>query len=122
MKLKAITFRRVPEGGEENYSFLNFFLPSAELAKKVQLALTEAGIDGCFYWFDNNWHYYKKWQHLIEKKSLGKLPNEVIQQLPDYTKSDFSASDHWMSRNLSCLIKLSWSTQEVEERAKKCMT
>lgn len=116
-EVSAVSFRRVPVGGEENYSFLNFFLPSEEVARKAHKSLGKAGVDACFYWYDNNWHYYKKWEHLIEKKSLGKLSNEVLEQLPDYTKSDFSASDHWMGRTISCLIKLGWSTEEVEQRA-----
>ncbi|MCL6265748.1 DegT/DnrJ/EryC1/StrS family aminotransferase [Flagellimonas myxillae] len=116
--IEGVQFRSVPDGGEENYSFLSFFLPSEELAKKAQNALGEARVDGCFYWFDNNWHYYRKWEHLTHKKSLGKLPQEVLEALPDYEKADFSASDHWVGRNLSCLIKLGWTEQEVHQRAK----
>lgn len=117
--LSNVSFRRVPAGGVENYSFLSFFLPSIELAKEAHTALGEAGIDACFYWFDNNWHYYKKWEHLTHKKSLGKLPQEVIDQLPDYSKSDFSKSDAWIGRTISCLIKLSWTEEEVANRAAK---
>ncbi len=117
--IDGINFRKVPEGGIENYSFLSFFLPNEEKAKASQEALLEAGIDGCFYWFDNNWHYYRKWEHLTKMKSLGNLPQEVKDKLPDYSKADFSKSDHWVSRNISCLIKLGWSESEVQERAKK---
>ncbi|MGC1514324.1 MAG: DegT/DnrJ/EryC1/StrS family aminotransferase [Maribacter sp.] len=115
--LPGISFRKVPEGGVENYSFLNFFLPTQKMAKEAHTLLVEAGIDACFYWFDNNWHYYKKWDHLIQLKSLGKLPQEVLNQLPDYSKADFSKSDAWMGRTISCLIKLSWSPEQVQERA-----
>ena len=114
-----ITFRTVPEGGVENYSFLSFFLPDCEKAKLAQNALKEAGVDGCFYWYDNNWHYYRKWEHLIYKKSLGNLPQDVKNQLSDYSQSDFSKSDYWISRNISCLIKLAWSEEEVHQRATK---
>ncbi len=117
--IDGIKFRKVPVGGIENYSFLSFFLPNEEKAKASQEALSEAGIDGCFYWFDNNWHYYRKWEHLTNMKSLGNLPQEVKDKMPDYSKADFSKSDHWVSRNISCLIKLSWSESEVRERAKK---
>ena len=117
--ISDITFRRVPEGGVENYSFLSFFLPTQELAKQAHSSLAEAGVDACFYWFDNNWHYYRKWEHLTNTKSLGKLPQEVINQLPDYSKSDFSKSDKWIGRTISCLIKLSWSDNQVNERAAK---
>jgi 8-amino-3,8-dideoxy-alpha-D-manno-octulosonate transaminase len=117
--IPEVVFRTVPEGGEENYSFLNFFMPSGELAQIAHQELIEAGVDGCFYWFDNNWHYYKKWEHLTELKSLGKLPKDVVDSLPDYSKADFSESDQWMSRNISCLIKLGWTEPEVKARAKQ---
>ncbi|WP_405397724.1 DegT/DnrJ/EryC1/StrS family aminotransferase [Maribacter sp. Asnod2-G09] len=117
--LSNITFRKVPEGGVENYSFISFFLPTIEIAKKAHTALGEAGVDACFYWFDNNWHYYKKWEHLTHKRSLGKLPQEVVNQLPDYSKSDFSKSDAWIGRTISCLVKLSWTEEQVAERATK---
>ena len=117
--LSNVTFRRVPTGGVENYSFISYFLPTEELAKKAHTALGDAGIDACFYWYDNNWHYYKKWEHLTHKKSLGKLPQEVINQLPDYSKSDYSKSDSWVGRTISCLIKLSWTDEQVANRAIK---
>ena len=79
----------------------------------------EGGVDACFYWYDNNWHYYRKWEHLINLKSLGKLPQEIHKQLPDYTKSDFSKSDYWVGRTISCLIKLGWNEDEVHQRAQK---
>ena len=117
--INELTFRRVPAGGEENYSFLNFFLPSEEIARNTHKALVNGGVDACFYWFDNNWHYYKKWEHLTNLKSLGKLPNEISQLLPDYSKVDFSKSDQWMGRTISVLVKLSWTEEEVVQRAKK---
>ncbi|MBD0777501.1 DegT/DnrJ/EryC1/StrS family aminotransferase [Maribacter sp. ANRC-HE7] len=117
--IEGITFRTVPEGGIENYSFLSFFLPDGEKAKAAQKGFSEAGVDGCFYWYDNNWHYYRKWEHLIHGKSLGNMTQEVKDQLPEYTQSDFSKSDQWIRRNISCLIKLSWSADEVQERATK---
>lgn len=117
--IDGIIFRKVPEGGIENYSFLSFFLPNEEKAKASQKALSEAGVDGCFYWFDNNWHYYRKWEHLTNLKSLGNLPQEVKDKMPDYSKADFSKSDHWVSRTISCLIKLGWTESEVRERANK---
>ncbi|WP_420399895.1 DegT/DnrJ/EryC1/StrS family aminotransferase [Flagellimonas sp.] len=115
--IDGVQFRTVPEGGEENYSFLSFFLPSEALAQQAQKALGEAGVDGCFYWYNNNWHYYRKWEHLTQKKSLGKLPKDVLEALPDYEKADFSVSDHWVGRNISCLIKLGWTADDVKLRA-----
>lgn len=116
--IEGVRFRRVPDGGVENYSFLNFFLPTEAIARKAHKALGESGVDVCFYWFDNNWHYYRKWQHLTNLNTLGKFPQEIIDGLPDYTISDFSNSDAWMGRTISSLVKLSWTKEEVKRRAK----
>lgn len=117
--IPEVTFRRIPEGGEASYAFLSFFLPDENTTKKVHQALGDGKVDACFYWYDNNWHYYRKWEHLMNLKSLGRLPKSIYNQLPDYSKSDFSKSDHWVGRNISCLIKLSWKEEEVRLRAKK---
>ena len=117
--IPEVSFRRVPDGGVENYSFLSFFLPDEESARNTHKALSESGVDGCFYWFDNNWHYIKQWTHLKDRKSLGKLPEEIVEQMPDYNHDDFSQSDTWVGRNISVLIKLSWSEGEVKNRASK---
>ncbi len=119
--LPSIRFRRVPESGVENYSFLSFYLPSAQLAQKAHEALIAAGVDGCFYWFNNNWHYHTRWEHLRQLKSLGPLPMEIKQGLQDFEKANFSQSDHWVGRNISCLIKLGWSELEVRQRAQKIL-
>lgn len=118
-EIEGVSFRRVPDGGEENYSFLNFFLPSEELTKKAHKALGAHGIDACFYWYTNNWHYINGWEHLRNLKSLGRLPSEIQNQIQDLNNSDFSSSDAWMSRTISCLVKIGWAESEVRDRANK---
>ncbi|PKA84473.1 8-amino-3,8-dideoxy-alpha-D-manno-octulosonate transaminase [Ulvibacter sp. MAR_2010_11] len=115
--IDGVTFRRVPEGGEENYSFLNFFLPTEALTQKAHKALKEAGVDACFYWYTNNWHYIKGWEHLRNFKSLGRLPEEIQKQMQDLNTTDFSKSDYWMGRTISSLVKICWSEAEVKQRA-----
>lgn len=116
--IPEVTYRRVPETGVESYAFLNIFLPDENLARKAHKALGEHGVDACFYWFDNNWHYYKKWEHLLEQKSLGKLSQEIQVGLQK-NKTSFDASDLWMGRTISCLIKVSWTEEQLKERAAK---
>ncbi len=116
--IPEVTFRRVPETGVESYAFLNIFLPNEDIARKAHKALGSHGVDACFYWFDNNWHYYKKWEHLLDQKSLGNLSKEIQSGLKK-SNTSFPASDAWMGRTVSCLIKLSWTEQDVKERASK---
>jgi 8-amino-3,8-dideoxy-alpha-D-manno-octulosonate transaminase len=118
-QLPEITFRSVPDGGVENYGFLNFFLPDLNNARKVSTAFKESGIDGCFHYYDNNWHYIRKWDHLKEMKSLFPISNEVKEGLTYLQFKSFPQSDQFIGRNLSCLIKLSWTEEEVKVRASK---
>ncbi|WP_335976310.1 DegT/DnrJ/EryC1/StrS family aminotransferase [Gaetbulibacter jejuensis] len=117
--IPELTFRTVPEGGEESYSFLSFFLPDLETSRKAVKALKDTGIDGCFHYYDNNWHFIRKWEHLKDLKTLYPLSKEVKDGLKYLQTKDFSKSNHFIGRNISCLIKLSWTEQEVKERASK---
>jgi len=118
-QIVGVTFRKVPEGGEESYAFLNFFLPDLDTARATSHAFKDNGIDASFHYYDNNWHYVRKWQHLIEQKSLYPLSAEVKLGLEQLQHKTFEQSDHFIGRNISCLIKLSWTQAEVEQRAKK---
>jgi 8-amino-3,8-dideoxy-alpha-D-manno-octulosonate transaminase len=117
--IPEVTFRTVPEGGEESYSFLSFFLPDLEITRKVSSALKENGVDACFHYYDNSWHYIRKWEHLKELKSLYPISSEVKEGLKYLETKTFEQSDYFIARNISCLIKLSWTEEEVKQRAKK---
>lgn len=116
--LDGVTFRSVPEGGEESCAFLNFFLEDLETAREVSKMFKANGLDVCFHYYDNNWHYIRKWDHLKMKKSLYPLSSEIQTGLDALKEQNFTKSDHYIGRNLSCLVKLSWSKAEVEQRAK----
>jgi len=115
--IDGVTFRAVPEGGEESCAFLNFFLPDLETARKVSQTFKDNGVDGCFHYYDNNWHYIRKWEHLQNLKSLYPISEDVKNGLSYLKDKKFTQSDHYIARNLSCLIKLSWAEDEVKQRA-----
>ncbi|PSG88476.1 DegT/DnrJ/EryC1/StrS family aminotransferase [Aurantibacter aestuarii] len=117
--LSNVQFRTVPEGGEESYAFLNFFLPTLDIARSVMSDFKAEGIDACFHYYDNNWHYVRKWEHLKEAKSLFPLSDAVTEGLSKISTQDFSKSDHFIGRNISCLIKIGWTEEEVKLRAQK---
>ena len=116
-QIPEITFRTIPAGGEENYGFLNFFLPNLDIARKASVALKDAGVDACFHYYDNNWHYVRKWEHFKGLKSLYPISKEVKNGISYLQTKTFPQSDHFIGRNISCLIKLSWSEKQVNERA-----
>jgi len=115
--IKGVTFRKVPQGGEENYSFLSFFLPTEALTKKAVRALSEASVEANFYWYTNNWHYINGWEHLRNLKFLNNANDDVRNELKKLNATDFSKSNAVMSRTISSLIKIGWSEAEVRERA-----
>ncbi|WP_147676753.1 DegT/DnrJ/EryC1/StrS family aminotransferase [Algibacter pacificus] len=117
--IPEVVFRTVPEGGVESCAFLNFFLPDLETSRKVIEAFKNGGVDGCWNYYDNNWHYIRKWDHLKNLKSLFPLSKEVKQGLEHLQTRTFEKSDSYIGRNISCLIKLSWTEEEVKERANK---
>ncbi|MGC6430444.1 MAG: DegT/DnrJ/EryC1/StrS family aminotransferase [Jejuia sp.] len=118
-KIPEVAFRKVPEGGEESCSFLNFSLPDLETATKVTQGFKECGVDACWNYYNNNWHYVRKWEHLKDLKSLFPISQEVREGLSYLKTTNFEVSDAIIGKNISCLIKLSWSEKEVQERADK---
>ncbi len=118
-QIPELTHRKVPEGGEESGAFFNFFLPDLETSRKVIQGFKDGGIDVCWNYYDNNWHYIRKWEHLKELKSLFPISQEVKEGLKYLETKTYDESDHYIGRNISCLIKLSWTEEEVKARANK---
>lgn len=115
-EIPGISFRDVPDEAGDSATFLSFFLPKDLTARRVTKALGEAGVDGCFYWYDNNWHYLRNWDHFKKLKAPFRLPLELVEDSPDYEKIELPRSDSIMSRLISMLIKLSWSEEDILER------
>lgn len=114
-EIKGLSFRKIPDEKGDSATFLSFFLPDEEKARRAAKKLAENGA-GCAYWYDNNWHYFKKWHHLKDMKRAGKLPFELADSLPDYKNTVLDQSDSIMKRVLSMQIMLSWSDDEIEKR------
>ena len=117
--IPEVTFRRVPEGGEESYSFLSFYLPNLEITRNVAASFKASGVDACFHYYDNGWHYIREWQHLKDLKTLYPLSKEVKEGMAYLNGKSFPKSNHFIGRNISCLIKLSWTEDEVKSRVAK---
>lgn len=74
---------------------------------------------GNFYWYDNNWHYIRKWDHLKKAKTLYHLSLDQQLSLMSLDKQDFSASDAVLSRCISTAISLLWTDEQLEAKANK---
>lgn len=120
-ELPDVTFRSIPDEKGDSATFLSFMLPTEQKAKQVAENLAQNNI-GCPYWYDNNWHYYRKWHHLKEMKRSGKLAFELSDNLPDYKNLELEKSDNIMKRTISMQIMLSWTDQNIEDRIQKIIT
>ena len=121
-QIPEITFRTVPDPAGDSYSFLTWFLPTQEKTEKAIEAFKAAGIlAGNFYWFANNWHYIRKWDHLKTARSL--YPMNDAQKIAMLKLSDtsFEASDAIMSRCISTAISLVWTEAQIHEKGAKCL-
>ncbi len=118
-QVEGVTFRRIPDPAGENASFLSFFLPTEDLTRAAHKALLANGLGGNFYWFDNNWHYIKKWDHLKKAKSLFPLNPGLVSAIERMDFDNFKQSDEIMGRTISSLINLTWTPEQANERAEK---
>ena len=120
--LKSVTglrFREIPDEQGDSATFLSFLLPDEETARRLTGKLSESGVDGCFFWYDNNWHYIRQWDHLKRWHTAAPLPITQVKPRPDFSTLDLPQSDRIMSRTVSMQIKLSWTTDDLEARLEK---
>jgi 8-amino-3,8-dideoxy-alpha-D-manno-octulosonate transaminase len=119
-QVPEISFRQIPDPEGDSCTFLSWFLPTEELTGKVVNELKAQGIlAGNFYWYDNNWHYIRKWDHLKTAASLNRLHEDQRTALQKLTTQDFSASDAVMSRCISSSISLLWTEEQIREKGEK---
>ena len=118
--LADVSFRYIPDINGDSATFLSFFLPTEDRARQIAKNLADNQV-GCPYWYDNNWHYYKKWHHLKEIKRSAKLAFELAGNLPDYKNLVLEESDNIMRRTLSMQIMLSWTKEDIENKIQAIM-
>lgn len=121
-QIPGISFRRVPDPSGDSCSFISWFLPTEELTRSVVAELKKQGIlAGNFYWFDNNWHYIRKWDHLKNGVTLNGLHPDHKSAVMHHANKDFSVSDAVMSRCISTAISLLWTEEQIKEKGEKIL-
>jgi len=114
----GISFRNVPDESGDSCTFLSWFLPSEEKTRAFVAEMKAANaLPGNFYWYDNNWHYLRGWDHLKQAASLPPLYPEQHQALAGLQHKTFAASDAVMSRCISTAISLLWTEDQVRQKA-----
>lgn len=119
-QVPEVSFRTIPDPGGDSCTFLSWFLPNEKTTRAVVNEMKAQGIlPGNFYWYDNNWHYIRKWDHLKNAVTLNALHPELKNQVVHHANKDFSASDAVMSRCISTSISLLWTEEQIKEKGEK---
>ena len=118
--IPEVTYRRIPDEAGDSCTFLSWFLPTEEITRAVVAEMKAQGIlAGNFYWFDNNWHYIRKWDHLKNSITLNGLHPDLKAAVMHHANKDFSASDVVMGRCVSTAISLLWTDEQLKEKGEK---
>jgi 8-amino-3,8-dideoxy-alpha-D-manno-octulosonate transaminase len=119
-KVPAVSFRSIPDPAGDSCTFLSWFLPTENITRAVVAEMKAQGIlAGNFYWFDNNWHYIRKWHHLKNGAALNALNTAQQAALQKIQSQNFAASDAVMSRCISTSISLLWTPEQIAEKGAK---
>jgi 8-amino-3,8-dideoxy-alpha-D-manno-octulosonate transaminase len=119
-KIPGLKFRTIPDPAGDSHTFLSWFMPTPDLTEAVVTELKAQQVfAGNFYWFEHHWHYIRKWDHLKSGKSLNRLTTAQSAALKKLNTQDFSRSDAVMSCCISTAIGLSWTEDQLREKASK---
>lgn len=119
-EVPEVSFRRIPDPEGDSCTFLSWFLPTEAITRAVVAELKEQGVlAGNFYWFDNNWHYIRKWDHLKNAVTLNRLHPDMRAAVIHHATKDFSASDAIMSRCISTAIGLLWTDEQIAAKGQQ---
>jgi len=116
-QVPEVSFRRIPDPAGDSCTFLSWFLPTEKLARAVINELkAQQALAGNFYWYDNNWHYIRKWDHLKNSITLSTLHPDLKKAVIHHANKDFSASDAIIGRCVSTAIGLKWQPEQIKEK------
>lgn len=122
-QVPEISFRRIPDPAGDSCTFLSWFLPTQAITEAVVAELKAQNIlAGNFYWFNNNWHYIRKWDHLKQSLTLNALHPDLKAAVMAQANKDFAASDAIMSRCICTSISLLWTAEQVREKGEKIVS
>jgi 8-amino-3,8-dideoxy-alpha-D-manno-octulosonate transaminase len=118
-QVPEVSFRAIPDAAGDSCTFLSWFLPTEAITVAVLQEMKDAGIaGGHFYWYDHNWHYIRKWDHLKKNITLNRLHEDQRQALEKLQRTSFAASDQLMSRCVSSSISLLWTEEQTEQKGR----
>jgi 8-amino-3,8-dideoxy-alpha-D-manno-octulosonate transaminase len=123
-QFSQISFRHFPDPNGDCATFMDFFLSDETSARAVVKALQEEGvpaITGVQYWYDNNFHYIKNWEHLRNLTTASKIYAQTIELPQDYNdyKTFLPKTENLMKRLISLVVKITWTDEQLATLTQK---
>ncbi len=116
-QISEITFRPMPDPDGDSGTFLNFFLPTTAMAKKVMKEFANHDVGGCNYWYTNMYHFINQWDHLKKLRSAAPLAIHHFGAPQDYNKLELPKSQEIIGRLISLGIRATWTEEEMDKQA-----
>ncbi len=113
-EVEGITFRHMDDPEGDSGTFLNFFLPTQELAEAASKQLAADGLGGFNYWFTNMYHFINQWDHLKELRSPAKMVIHHLGAPQDYKNLELPKSQEVIGRLISLGVKTTWTEEEMK--------
>jgi 8-amino-3,8-dideoxy-alpha-D-manno-octulosonate transaminase len=107
---EALSFRDIPDKEGDSATFFSFFTPNENTCREIHQKLGENGV-GTAYWYNNNFHYLRNWDHLKAMKTVYPL-HQFRTGVPEYSELKLPATNHIMKRMQMIEIRLSWSDEQ----------
>ena len=114
-QVDGVTFRHMPDPEGDSGTFLNYFLPSTEIAQLAVKKFAEAGIGGMNYWFTNMYHFINQWDHIKSLTSTAPLAIHHLGAPQDYQNLELPKSQEVVGRLISLGVRATWTDEEAEE-------
>jgi len=116
-QIPELSFRQMPDPDGDSGTFLNFFLPTTQMAKKVMKEFGIHNIGGSNYWFTNMYHFINQWDHIKKLKSAAPLAIHHLGAPQDYNKLELPKSQEVIGRLISLGIRATWTKEEMDKQA-----
>jgi 8-amino-3,8-dideoxy-alpha-D-manno-octulosonate transaminase len=117
--IPGIVFRRLVDPDGDTATFLAFFMPDREKTLILRDLAKEIGL-GVVYFYENGWHFYRNWEHLLGQKTAAHngWPFRVERGIRDlrYPQDLLPETDERMSRTLVLPINIRME-EEVFQKA-----
>jgi 8-amino-3,8-dideoxy-alpha-D-manno-octulosonate transaminase len=120
-RFSFVEFRQIPDESGDSATFLSIFLPDEATARQTVDEMKSAGLDAFQYWYDNNYHYLKNWEHLTNLHAMNPMPIATQPKPQDWSqlRSYVPETDRIIRCLISFQVKIGWSEEELEQRCRK---